>query len=65
MESMKKKQVNKGKATEMYFCSDSNGNEIDLMARDYHLLNAYEIKPSQTFHSSFLKGLLHIKELKI
>jgi len=49
----------------MYFCSDSNGNEIDLMARDYHLLNAYEIKPSQTFHSSFLKGLLHIKELKI
>jgi len=59
-----KKLINKGKSPDIYFYRDSNGNEVDVLALDKEL-NAYEIKSSQTYHSSFLKGLLHIKEQKI
>ena len=59
-----KKQINKGKTPEMYFYRDSNGNEVDVLVND-NGINAYEIKSSQTYHTSFLKGLLHIKELDL
>lgn len=59
-----KKQINKGKTPQIYFYRDSNGNEVDVLVQDKQLI-AYEIKSSQTYHSSFLKGLLHLQGLNL
>jgi len=59
-----KKQINRGKTPQIYFYRDSNGNEVDVLAQDKELI-AYEIKSSQTYHSSFLKGLLHLQGLNL
>jgi len=48
-----KGRLNSGKIRNAYFYRDSNGNEIDLLVDNGDELDAYEIKSSMTFSSSF------------
>lgn len=48
-----KSRLNNGKAGNAYFFRDSNGNEIDLLVNNGSELDAYEIKSSMTFCTSF------------
>lgn len=47
----------------LYFFRDSHQNEVDLIVKQGHDLIPIEIKSSQTFNKSFLKGLNYFKEL--
>jgi hypothetical protein len=46
-----------------FFYRDSNQNEIDLVIDDLQTLDAVEIKSSETFSTSFLKGLNHFRKV--
>lgn len=48
-----KSRLNNGKTGNAYFFRDSNGNEIDLLVNNGGELDAYEIKSSMTFCTSF------------
>ncbi|MCQ2360371.1 MAG: ATP-binding protein [Paludibacteraceae bacterium] len=52
MEALKL-QYNKGKNGGTFFYRDSNHNEIDLVIKSQGEYNIYEIKSSQTYHTSF------------
>ena len=54
-----KSALNKGKAPQLYFYRDSNGNEVDLLVKHGSGYNCFEIKSGATFHPSFAKGLAH------
>lgn len=58
-----KHRVNQGIASPCYFYRDSNQNEVDLLIKSGSQFIPIEIKSSKTFHSDFLKGLLHFKKL--
>ena len=60
---MLKSKYNCFKPYQLYYYRDSNNNEIDLMVDYSTHLDAIEIKSSQTFDKSFLKGLNYIREL--
>lgn len=60
---MLKNKYNRFKPYQLYYYRDSNNNEIDLMVDYSTHLDAIEIKSSQTFDKSFLKGLNYIREL--
>jgi uncharacterized protein len=48
---------------QLYFYRESNLNEVDLLL-DYGIyIDAIEIKSSETFDKSFLKGLNHIRKI--
>ena len=49
--------LNKGKQPDIYFYRDSNGNEVDLLIRNKDKYDLMEIKSSETFNPSFLKGI--------
>lgn len=53
-----KERFNKGKASNLYFYRDSNGNEVDLLIDNGRNLTPVEIKAAGTFHRSFVKGIL-------
>jgi len=52
MEALKKR-FNRGKDNNLFFFRDAKGNEIDLLSLVAGELNAFEIKSSQTYSTSF------------
>ncbi len=62
MEALKSK-LNQGKDPRLFFYRDSHGNEVDLIVQNGNHFIPIEIKSSQTWHSSFLKGIHYFKKL--
>jgi hypothetical protein len=60
---MLKNKYNRFKPYQLYHYRDSNNNEVDLILDYTNHLDAIEIKSSQTFDKTFLKGLNYIREL--
>jgi len=58
-----KKRFNKGLEHNLYFYRDSNKNEVDIIYKSGRRLIPFEIKSSETFSKSFLKGLNYINKL--
>ncbi|WP_223144955.1 ATP-binding protein [Teredinibacter waterburyi] len=58
-----KSKLNQGKDPRLFFYRDSHGNEVDLVIQQGNQLTPIEIKTSQTWHSSFLKGIQYFKKL--
>lgn len=58
-----KSRRHKGLMDNFFFYRDSNQNEIDLVIDDLQTLDAVEIKSSETFSTSFLKGLNHFRKV--
>ncbi len=58
-----KYRFNAGLDSNFYFYRDNQGNEIDVIQEQGHILHLFEIKSSMTFHSSFLKGLNYLARL--
>jgi predicted AAA+ superfamily ATPase len=58
-----KSKLNQGKDPRIFFYRDSHGNEVDLIIQNGNELIPIEIKSSQTWHSSFLKGINYFKSL--
>jgi len=58
-----KSKLNQGKDPRLFFYRDSHGNEVDLIIQQGNNLLPIEIKSSQTWHSSFLKGITYFKNL--
>jgi len=52
-----KRRYNKGLDARCFYFRDNHGNEIDLVIPSGNKLEGVEIKSSQTYHTSFLKGL--------
>lgn len=48
-----KRFSNEGRTPELMFYRDSNGNEVDLLVAKGQAIEAYEIKSSATYNSSF------------
>lgn len=48
-----KRFSNEGRVPELMFYRDSNGNEVDLLVAKGQAIEAYEIKSSATYNSSF------------
>lgn len=57
-----KYRYNVGKRSNLFFYRDSNGNEVDVISKAGFTLHSIEIKSSQTFHSTFLKGIHSFKK---
>lgn len=57
-----KARYNQGRAAELYFYRDSQGNEIDVLHRSGGTLMGIEIKAGSTWHSSFKKNLSTFSE---
>ncbi len=62
---LQKHLYNLNRHNRFYFYRDSQGNEVDLVIQKANTLLPIEIKSSQTFHNSFLKGINHLKKLKL
>ncbi len=62
MEALKSKH-NQGKDPRLFFYRDSHGNEVDLVIQTGNHFTPVEIKSSQTWHSSFLKGINYFSAL--
>ncbi|MGS2723579.1 ATP-binding protein [Porticoccus sp. GXU_MW_L64] len=52
-----KSQLNAGREPRLFFYRDSHGNEVDLVIPNGNRLKPIEIKSSQTWQNSFLKGI--------
>ncbi len=52
-----KRRLNEGKESNLYFYRDSNLNEVDILEGDESTLNAFEVKSSMTYNSTFEKTL--------
>lgn len=52
-----KSRFNSGRANNLCFYRDSNGNEVDLIIKKEGMLRLFEIKSSETFHTDFEKGI--------
>lgn len=60
---MVKYRLNQGREPQLYFYRDNHQNEIDVIFKTGNNLIPIEIKASQTFHDSFLKGLRYFKHI--
>lgn len=58
-----KKYYNSGQAADIFFYRDKNGNEVDALLPTSRKLIPIEIKSSETFHSGFLKNILHLQKV--
>ncbi|MBM3198313.1 MAG: ATP-binding protein [Chlamydiae bacterium] len=58
-----KSRWNQGLEHRLFFYRDSHHNEIDVLFQHGHDLIPIEIKSSETFNSSLLKGLVSFKDL--
>jgi predicted AAA+ superfamily ATPase len=58
-----KARLNKGLEPQLYFYRDNHQNEIDVIFKQSNNLLPIEIKSSQTFTPSFLKGLKYFQNL--
>jgi len=59
-----KNLLNIGHEPSCYFYRDSNQNEVDLIFKQANLFIPIEIKSSQTFNPSFLKGLDYFNQVQ-
>lgn len=62
MESIKS-CFNRGRESSLYYFRDHHQNEVDLIYKRGHELIPIEIKSSETFHPSFLKGVHYFQQL--
>ena len=53
-----KQRFSQGLASNLYFWRNNTGEEVDLLQEEGAKLRPIEMKSSQTFHTSFLDGLL-------
>lgn len=53
-----KQHDNAGLPEQLWFCRDSNENEVDLLAGSGAALDVWEIKSSMTLSSDFFKGIV-------
>lgn len=58
-----KNRLNRGEDPNLYFYKDRSQKEVDLLFTHSNLIDAYEIKSSQTYHGEFYKGLNYLKSL--
>ncbi len=58
-----KARANQGKAPNLYFFRDSNGNEVDILFESGRDLIAIEVKSSATYRPDLLKGLKRLRGL--
>jgi len=58
-----KKWLNMGRRPDFYFFRDTQGNEVDLLIREYGKLLPVEIKSAATFSDRFLKGIKRFRQL--
>ena len=58
-----KSLYNHGRRPELYFFRDTHGNEVDLVIKHERKLIPIEIKSSETFTNSFLRGLEKFRSL--
>ncbi len=58
-----KQELNKGRDPRLFFYRDSHGNEVDLVVQRGNSFLPIEIKSSQTWHSSFLKGIHYFSDI--
>lgn len=58
-----KRWFNKGRRPDFYFFRDTQGNEVDLLIREYGKLFPVEIKSAATFSERFLKGIARFRKL--
>lgn len=58
-----KSKLNQGKDPRLFFYRDSHGNEVDLIIQKGDKLLPVEIKSSQTWHASFLKGIKYFEKI--
>lgn len=58
-----KNRLNQGKDPNLYFYKDKSQKEVDLLFTYSNLIDAYEIKSSQTYHGEFYKGLTYLRSL--
>lgn len=58
-----KYRTNLGLDPNIYYFRDSNHNEVDVVIREGNQLIPVEIKSSQTYNRSFLKGIHYFKQL--
>ena len=58
-----KSRRNKGLMDNFFFYRDSNQNEVDLIIDNLLTIDAVEIKSSETFNNSMIKGLKYIRRI--
>ncbi len=59
-----KRSYNKGKRPNFFFYRDNSQKEVDVIEEiSYHTLNAYEIKSSKIYNSSFGAGLSYLTKM--
>ena len=58
-----KNRLKRGEDQNLYFYKDRSQKEVDLLFTHSNLIDAYEIKSSQTYHGEFYKGLNYLKSL--
>jgi predicted AAA+ superfamily ATPase len=58
-----KSRRHKGLMDNFFFYRDSNQNEIDLVIDDLQTLDVVEVKSSETFSTSLLKGLNYFRKV--
>ncbi len=58
-----KSRRHSGLMDNFFFYRDSNQNEVDLVIDDLQTLDAVEVKSSETFNTSLLKGLNHFRKV--
>ncbi|MDD5571511.1 MAG: DUF4143 domain-containing protein, partial [Bacteroidales bacterium] len=58
-----KQRLNNGLDSNFYFFRDKHGNEVDIIFGNAKNLIAIEIKSSETYHGSFLKGIKYFEKL--
>lgn len=58
-----KEELNRGRDPRLFFYRDSHGNEVDLLIQRGNRLLPIEIKASQTWHNSFVKGIDYFRNI--
>lgn len=58
-----KKRFNLGKSSNLYFYRENSGREADIFRVEGALMDAFEVKSSQTFNKAFVRNLNYLKEL--
>lgn len=58
-----KRWFNTGRRPDFYFFRDTQGNEVDLLIREYGKLLPIEIKSAATFSERFLKGIVRFQKI--
>ncbi|GAB4335258.1 MAG: DUF4143 domain-containing protein [Calditrichia bacterium] len=58
-----KTRFNSGRDTNLFFYRDSHQNEVDIVFREANNFRIAEVKSSQTFTTSFKKGILSFRKV--